>query len=149
MTMEVHMVSEKQLLANRENAKRGGVKTEAGKAISSRNAVTHGLLSQHILLDGEEAEILDALRDNLMAEYAPWGVMEVFWVDRIVCCIWKLGRVAEVETGMARDLLEFPHYVERREKMLRYETAIERQLFKASNELERLQAIRLGKNVAL
>jgi len=33
------------------------------------------------------------------------------------------------------------------EKILRYETALERQLFRAMNQLERLQRRRLGENI--
>ena len=40
------MVTEKQLIANRENGKLGGVKTEAGKQVTRLNAVTHGLLTK-------------------------------------------------------------------------------------------------------
>ena len=42
-------ISQKQLEANRENAKLGGVKTEEGKAVSRYNAVKHGLLSDKVL----------------------------------------------------------------------------------------------------
>jgi hypothetical protein len=46
------MTSEIKLLANRENGKLGGVKTNAGKAIWSKNAITHGLLSKMALESG-------------------------------------------------------------------------------------------------
>ncbi len=51
------MVSKKQLKANRENAKKGGVKTEEGKAITKYNALKHGLLAKEIVVDaGDGAE---------------------------------------------------------------------------------------------
>ena len=44
------MVSEKQLLVNRENAKKGGPKTSEGKAAVRFNALKHGLLCKDLLL---------------------------------------------------------------------------------------------------
>lgn len=42
-------ISERKLQANRDNAKRStGPRTDAGKAISRRNALKHGILSQAI-----------------------------------------------------------------------------------------------------
>jgi len=60
------MVSEKQLIANRENSKLGGVKTEAGKQVIRLNAVTHGLLTNVVVVRGEDPEELKRLRNNLM-----------------------------------------------------------------------------------
>jgi len=50
--------SQKQLEANRQNAKLGGVKTEEGKAVSKYNALKHGLLSKEVLLKGEDEKVL-------------------------------------------------------------------------------------------
>ena len=43
------MTTEKQVKANRENAKKGGVKTPEGKAVVRYNALKHGLLSKEVL----------------------------------------------------------------------------------------------------
>lgn len=43
-----HSISEKQLEANRKNAKKGGVKTSKSKEISKYNALKHGILSNVI-----------------------------------------------------------------------------------------------------
>ena len=49
------MTTALKIAANRRNAKRStGPRTEAGKAISRRNALTHGLTSAKlVLIDGE------------------------------------------------------------------------------------------------
>ncbi len=47
------MTSEKQIEANKENGKLGGVKTDEGKAVSKYNAIKHGLLSKEVLLEDE------------------------------------------------------------------------------------------------
>ena len=51
-------ISDKQLEANRKNAKLGGVKTEEGKEVSRLNALKHGLLSEVILLPEEDEDAL-------------------------------------------------------------------------------------------
>ena len=91
------MVSEKQLLANRENSKLGGVKTEAGKKVARLNAVTHGLLTKEVLLAGEDGSLLRSLTEGYMAELKPETEIEVLLVERIVSSIWRLKRVLRVE----------------------------------------------------
>ena len=70
------MTSELQILANRENGKLGGVKTEAGKAAVRLNAVIHGLLTKEAVVHGESTKVLNQLRDNLMKECEPQGELE-------------------------------------------------------------------------
>ena len=61
-------ISQKQLEANRENAKLGGVKTEEGKAVSKYNALKHGLLSKEVLLKSEDEAPLVELGKRLRNE---------------------------------------------------------------------------------
>ncbi|HXY74627.1 MAG TPA: hypothetical protein VEH58_04820 [Dehalococcoidales bacterium] len=146
------MVSDKQIAANRENAKLGGVKTKEGKQAIRLNAVTHGLLSKEVVLPGEDSHLMKELRDRLMTEYDPQGEMETILVERIVSSIWRLRRMLMAETkliAIGYDLLAAYTVVDvaRTQTLSRYETMIERQLYKAMHELERLQALRLGKNL--
>ena len=55
------MATEKQIQANRNNAKKStGPRTEQGKAASSQNALKHGLLARDAVLPGEDpAELTD------------------------------------------------------------------------------------------
>ena len=67
------MATEKQIAANRENAKKStGPKSCAGKAIVSRNAIRHGLQARHTMaLPGEEQEyerFAQSVRDELMPD---------------------------------------------------------------------------------
>jgi hypothetical protein len=62
------MATEKQLRANRENAKKStGPKTAAGRARSSRNAFRHGL-SLPLMLDSKAAAKADLIRQMLVSE---------------------------------------------------------------------------------
>jgi hypothetical protein len=49
------MASEKQVLANQQNAlKSTGPKTDEGKAIAARNSLKHGLLAKEVVItEGE------------------------------------------------------------------------------------------------
>ena len=55
------MVYKKQLVANKRNAQKGGVKTAEGKAVARLNALKYGLLSEEILFTGENEEALTGL----------------------------------------------------------------------------------------
>lgn len=66
------MPSEKQIAANRANAKRStGPKTAAGRAKSRRNAYQHGLSSELPFNDPEIRTRIDALTEALLAGEEP------------------------------------------------------------------------------
>jgi hypothetical protein len=50
--------SEKQVQANRENAKKGGVRTDEGKAIVKYNALKHGLLAREVVIIPKRLDLL-------------------------------------------------------------------------------------------
>lgn len=158
--------SQKQIEANRENGKLGGVKTEEGKATSRYNAMKHGLLSEEVLLDGEDEEKLVGIGKKLRAELEPRTELELILVDRITANVWRLKRVMQMEREMMDDSLEstfgnqvrklgqtLTHYdIAHNDvygKLIRYESSIERGIYKALHELERIQAKRNGENVPL
>ena len=190
------MTSEKKAEANRHNAlKSTGPRTPEGKDAVRLNALKHGLLSQEILLRGEDEEALRELGREL----------ENLLVYRIIASYWRLLRLGRVEAGIfawerSEELAEraereahgyesdefkdigrvlnititdekghrealsrarrmrseqedetatlgrtFARDADRANafsKLSRYETAIERQLYRALHELERRQAAR-------
>jgi hypothetical protein len=63
------MTSDKQVRANQRNAlKSTGPKTPEGKDAVRHNALKHGLLSQEVLLPGEDEAGLKDLGDTLRNE---------------------------------------------------------------------------------
>src|SRR5574343_1104831 len=88
-------LSEKQLEANRENAKKGGVKTEEGKANSKYNALKHGILKE--VVSDYEVEFYEVIKERLEDQFKPVGVLEKFLVDRIGVYYLKLYRLAKAE----------------------------------------------------
>lgn len=158
--------TQKQLEANRENGKKGGVKTPEGKAISRYNALKHGLLSKEVLLSDENEDDLVDLGKKLRAELAPETEFELVLVDRITANIWRLRRVMRIEQEMIDDDRVSTDYMGNKTvkslgsalsydfanhdtygKLIRYEASIERGIYKALHELQRLQAARNGQNV--
>lgn len=160
------MTTEKQLEANRQNAKLGGVKTEEGKAISKYNALKHGLLSKEVLLKREDEKSLTELGQKLRNEIKPQTEIEVILVDRIIANVWRLRRLLEVEKntmewqkqyGVEESIFGDISKEEKRlkgmrgmianddmEKLIRYETTIERSIYKTLHELQRIQSARAG-----
>lgn len=152
-------ISEKQLKANRENAKKGGVKTKEGKLRSRLNAVKHGmLLTSQILLPGDDDKEMAEFRGSVIFELEPWGELELLLLDRFITCAWRLRRVIGIETNIIWDLyrkrtVEAPDFLayDRKqaeiafmngpyvEKISRYEAAIERQMYKALDKFIELR----------
>jgi|WetSurMetagenome_2_1015567.scaffolds.fasta_scaffold423429_2 hypothetical protein len=152
------MTTEKQIIANRQNALLAGPKTVEGKIAGRLHAVSHGLLSKEVLLPGENKAQLEELRENNMAELQPVGEFETFLVDRIVCAKWRLARGLKIELHAAVTLpselvkeksaiIGGDYRYGSWQNYIRYETAIERQLYKAKHELERCQRMRQGENL--
>ena len=155
------MTSQKQLKANKENSKLGGVKTEEGKAIVRYNALKHGLLSREVLLKGEREKNLTELVKKFQEELKPATEFEIILVDRIVANTWRLKRAMRIEKEMivndcknenwhgnkknlgeafSSDFINYDTYG----KFIRYEASIERGIYKALHELQRIQSARAG-----
>lgn len=152
-------ISQKQLEANKENAKLGGVKTEEGKAISKYNAVKHGLLSKEVLLDGEDEETLIEMGKRLRTEMKPQTELDFILIDRITANVWRLKRVMQMEREMMEKSREGPFNKENLSKLgatlthydiahndiygklIRYESSIEKGIFKALRELQHIRSV--------
>jgi hypothetical protein len=167
-------VTPKQLAANRQNAlKSTGPKTPEGKALVALNPIRHGLLSKEVLLAGEDETALVEMGKRLRHQLAPVGELELLLVDRIIASAWRLMRILRIEKEMMDhevadkekdrrvystrkkqepvtlwdDLESDFKYRDSLFKFMRYETHIERGLYKALHELQRLQAVRSGERV--
>ncbi len=142
--------SQKQIDANRENAKKGGVKTDEGKAVSKYNALKHGILSKQILFEGEDENELLELEKKLRLELSPASEIELLLVDKIASSIWRLKRALSFEKDDVIFTSDFDGTVGLKadaDRFFRYETMLERSIYKALHELERIQAKRNGEKV--
>ncbi len=198
-------IGQKQLQANRRNAiKSTGPKTTTGRTKVAKNAVKHGLLSRHIVIDGESQAEFNDFRADLLGGFNPVGPLEQHLADRVIASIWRLNRVGRIEVELLNNLsvadggtsagqLPFTvritktyegspnRYVDEPiceepisepdkdklqkrtlgelvradlaganilSKFHRYEAHIDRVLYRALHELQRLQAKRLGQAVS-
>jgi hypothetical protein len=95
------MTSYRQIEANRRNAlKSTGPRTEAGKEISRRNAVRHGLTAETIITALEDAEDYRAFEAAITADYDAQSTVERELVLRLACILWRLRRATTMETGL-------------------------------------------------
>jgi hypothetical protein len=88
------MSSDKRIRASRENGKKGGVKTDAGKARSAANALKHGLYAHKYspILSTEILEDFEDLQQKLLQAHNPQNHQERLTVDQLIDCAWRIGR---------------------------------------------------------
>ena len=95
------MTTEKQILANRQNAERStGPRTESGKRRSRRNAVRHGLKAETIIDSLEDAADYSAFERAIKSDYSPQTAIEGQLVSRLASLLWRLRRAVIVESGL-------------------------------------------------
>ena len=95
------MTSYRQIEANRRNALRStGPKTDAGKQVSRRNAVRHGLTAETVVSALEDAEDYKAFEAAITADYDAQSAVERELVLRLASILWRLRRATTMETGL-------------------------------------------------
>jgi flagellar biosynthesis/type III secretory pathway protein FliH len=95
------MTTQKQLQANRANARRStGPKTETGKAVSRLNAVKHGLTAKTLIIAGESADDFDELRAKLVQELNPQSTLECELVEQLAVNVWRRRRAPCFEAAI-------------------------------------------------
>lgn len=155
-------ISEKQLNANKENAKLGGVKTVEGKAVSRFNAVKHGILKETV----SEYEKVDykAFYASLSEDFPPKNILEEIILERIAIGYIKLVRASKAEAEFMKTVInptigfDLPplytkmgyqpvmksEQVELLASMYsRYETSAENRFYKSLEKLIELRALKI------
>lgn len=96
------MASEKQIRANRENARRStGPRSEEGKAVVRLNAVKHGTLAEAMVLPFTESEEeWEEHRRGILGSIDPVGHVESALAERVAMLLWRLRRAARYERGL-------------------------------------------------
>jgi hypothetical protein len=90
-----------QMEANRRNAQQStGPRTEAGKKISSLNALRHGLTSRVVVLPSEDLDAYQKFSTDYLASLAPETFPETQCAQTIIDTQWRLNRVRSIEEGM-------------------------------------------------
>ena len=141
--------------ANRANAKLStGPRTPEGKAASSRNALKHGIHANALIIPGEDPDTLTQLTADYHDQLKPKGELEIELVQVIVRSTWLQRRLALIETQVMNSRLaalepsdtplgdmfiqdcEGPRALD---KIFRRQQTLQRDFFRALNELRRLQ----------
>lgn len=92
------MATEKQIAANRENAKAStGPITAGGLKRSSKNAVKHSLTASDVTIFDETAGDFEALRDGYVKAWQPDDAIEMRLVEQMAFAAWKLNRAHRIE----------------------------------------------------
>jgi hypothetical protein len=156
------MATERQIQANRANAKRStGPITEKGKQASSQNALRHGQLSSCVVLKAESAPLFDELMDSLIAEFQPRTANETALIETMAVSRWKLTQnwimstaLLELETVKQDHSIGSPPVItalafksladssQSLHLLHRYEVSLDRQYSRALNNLLKVRAAR-------
>ena len=146
--------------------KEGRPAVETAKSAEKENIARRNFFSNEILIDGENATELDELRNSLTGELKPSSEIESILVDRIIAATWRLRRcvklesqiiefgascIQEYEQGFFRvrkrttkelsqlKALKITEDEGRLDELSRYETLLERQIYRALHELDKLR----------
>jgi hypothetical protein len=137
-------ISDRKLAANRENARHStGPKTPEGKAASAANSYKHGIFSAGLIRPGGEVgdqAQFEYIANSIIDYYQPVGFVEQLLVEKITVEIVRFRRLLYFETGeLGR---KTPFWGDAVDRVLRYQATINRQLFQALEQLDRLQTKR-------
>ena len=105
--------------------------TDCGKAMSSRNATTHGVFARDVVLPalGEDPEGYAQLQAEWTQQLVPRNLLEQHYVEKIAAASWRLRRLHRWQAQLFEDLtLTEAERLERLSAVLRHETALHRQI---------------------
>ena len=137
------MATEKQIAANRRNARKStGPRTAEGKSRSSLNALRHGLRARTIILPAEDPEEYQALLGSFEAHYQPENPPEYSLVEEMANAEWKLRRVEGLERDLYAENMPGSVRILHLERLSQVEERLKRAWHRAHHELERIQAAR-------
>lgn len=150
------MTTSKQIAANRKNALQStGPTSLSGKDRSSKNSLKHGLLAKDLIIRDEDPKELQELLTDLFSTLEPSGKLEEILVEKIAATFWRLQRLLGVESlalqekdffGKMEDICQCYNRTVI-SSINRNEATLEKALYRALHELQRLQGMRLGQSV--
>ncbi|MEM4723716.1 MAG: hypothetical protein QXP01_01750 [Candidatus Hadarchaeum sp.] len=127
------------------------------------NALKHGLRAKHTCLPCEDEQERKEFSSRMIEALAPVGEVERFLAERIIVSAWRLKRAVDIErswlellsaymdSGVSKGELMrmLKEIIEAGMLRMKYETSAERQMYRALQELQRLQAERMTVDVRL
>jgi len=130
------MATPAQIEANRRNAEKStGPRTEAGKARSCTNRLSHGFTSSVLFIAGEEREEFNLLLADLHNEFQPATASEQILLEKMVQNQWLSLRAYRLQS-VALNVPAAPGYMPPDLGLLiRYHQSSDRGFYKARTEL--------------
>jgi hypothetical protein len=147
------MTTTARAAANAANAQFStGPRTEAGKARSSRNAVSHGLTSQqNFIMPGEESAFA-AMHDTLLDQIAPADGVEMIQFELALHAAWGMRRCRLIETALMQqggpEAMLDEQTGKSLDRLQRYDAHHQRSFNSALRILRTMQAERLARRAA-
>ena len=86
--------------ARLNGAKSRGPITPEGKAISSMNALRHGMCAKSLVLTNEDEVKFQIMRDGYLAHFQPVGEVELDLLEEIISARWRQRRIWTLETAL-------------------------------------------------
>ena len=108
-----------------------GPRTAPGKAVSARNATTHGLFARDIVLPalGEDPHGYQQVADELTDQLRPGNILERHYVEKIAAASWRLRRLHRWQAQLFEDdTLTEDARLDKLDKVLRHENHLHRQI---------------------
>ncbi|MGJ5820200.1 hypothetical protein [Paludibaculum fermentans] len=140
------MASAAQVTANQANAQWStGPVTAQGKTRSAQNARRHGLTARTPHISADDCAEFAALEARLLSETQPKSCLEEEVFHRILAHTWNLRRIESFESAILAetDPIDFSETdAARLNHFARYRRDLERGLYRAMNELRKLQTER-------
>jgi hypothetical protein len=134
------LISEKQHQANLRNAQRStGPTTPEGKKAASLNAVTYGLRTRSLIINGENIADYWRLWDALENEWQPATQTERLYLEQMSTSQWLLARMAASEQDVYETNLPLASRFDLLDRIARHCTRLERSFTTALHELQQLQ----------
>jgi hypothetical protein len=90
----------KQISSRQNGALSRGPVTEEGKRRSSMNALRHGLLATHAVLDLEPKENFDILLEDHMQGLPPQDGVQLGLIEEMTTAQWRMRRLRAIENGL-------------------------------------------------
>jgi len=121
-----------------ETQSKGGPRTEAGKAASSKNSFKHGLASGRILIEGEDPTAFESLVADLEADYQPATETEALLVHDLAKFHWLADRAIRLQ-AVAFAASALPEMPASLNVLIRYQTTNQRAFQTTLKSLQALQ----------
>jgi predicted nucleic acid-binding Zn-ribbon protein len=118
---------------------RGGPRTEAGRAVSSQNAIKSGLFTDGDFIRPGEEEAYGELTDGLFRELNPKGTLEFILFDEIRRASWRLARCGKVESNLVLLLNDGPVILDPMETLSVHAEKVQRSVDRARAQANRLR----------